>query len=95
MTIGSRRSGFEFLRDIVTRYRRAWSAKCLDAYLRARWESEIQGAARQYARYIEVQGKAPTEKQFAKVAEAPTNHWFGGDVNSLYAAIGEKAEGPT
>jgi hypothetical protein len=95
MNIGSKRSGFEFLRDVVTKHRRSWSAKYLDAYLRARWESEIQGAAREYARHLEVKGKALTGKQFAKVAEAPTNHWFGGDVNSLYAAFGEKVAGPT
>jgi hypothetical protein len=95
MTVGSKRSGFEFLRDIVTTYRRAWAAKFLDTYLRARWESEIRAASREYARHLEVKGKAPTAKQFAKFAEAPTNHWFGGDVNSLYAAFGEKAPGPT
>jgi hypothetical protein len=42
-----------------------------------------------------VKGKAPTVKQFAKFAEAPTNHWFGGDVNLLYAAFGEKTPSPT
>lgn len=95
MIIGSRRAGFERLRDIVTAYRRAWSAKYFDAYLRARWESEMREVAREFARHIEVKGKPPTAKQFAKLAEAPTNHWFGGDVNSLYAAIGERAPSPT
>lgn len=94
-TIGSRRSGFESLRDVVTAHRRAWSTQYLDAYLRARWESELRDAAREHARHIEVKGKAPTVKQFAKFAEAPTNHWFGGDVNLLYAAFGEKTPSPT
>ena len=95
MTVGSRRSGFELLRNVVTTHRRAWAAKYLDAYLRMRWESELRVAAREYARFIEVKGKAPTGRQFAKFANAPTNHWFGGDVNALYAALGEKAPGFT
>jgi hypothetical protein len=95
MTVGSRRSGFELLRNIVTTHRRTWAAKFLDAYLRVRWESELRDAAREYARLVEVKGKAPTGKQFAKFANAPTNHWFGGDVNALYAALGEKAPTPS
>ncbi|HXH93701.1 MAG TPA: stress protein [Thermoanaerobaculia bacterium] len=91
MNVGSRREGFVRLRDIVTNYRRAWATKFLDAYLRARWESEIRLAAREYNRHIEVKRKAPTAKQFAKFAEAPANHWFGGDVSLLYAAFGEKS----
>ena len=34
MSLGSRRSGFEGLRDILTRYRRSWAERNLDAYLR-------------------------------------------------------------
>jgi hypothetical protein len=91
MNVGSRRSGFERLRDIVTAHRRAWAAQFLDTYLRARWEGEIRSAAREYNRHIEVKRKAPTAKQFAKFADTPTNHWFGGDVSLLYAAFGEKS----
>jgi hypothetical protein len=94
MSIGTRRSGFEGLRDIVTQYRRTWATKYLDEYLRARWESEIRQTAREFARHLEVKRKPPTGKQFAKVAEAPANHWFGGDAGSLYAAFGEKAPTP-
>jgi hypothetical protein len=91
MNFGSRRAGFERLRDIVTAHRRAWSTRFLDTYLRARWENEIRSAAREYNRHIEVKRKPPTAKQFAKIAEGPTNHWFGGDVSLLYAAFGEKS----
>jgi hypothetical protein len=88
---GSRRSGFEHLRDIVTRYRRAWAERYLASYLRARWETELREAARLHAQAIAENGKAPTPKQFAGHAVAATNHWFGGDLSSFYAAIGEKS----
>jgi hypothetical protein len=91
MNIGTRRAGFEKLRDLVTAYRRAWSTRYLDNYLRALWENEIRSAARAYSRHLEVKRKAPTPKQFAKIAEDPTNHWFGGDLSLLYAAFGEKS----
>jgi hypothetical protein len=92
---GSRRGGFERLRDIITRHRRAWRAAHLDNYLRARWESEIRNSAREYARFVEVKAKTPSAKQFAKFAEKPANNWFGGDANLLYAAFGEKAPSAT
>ena len=43
--MGSRRSGFERLRDIITKYRRSWVDLHLETYLRARWEGEIRDAA--------------------------------------------------
>jgi hypothetical protein len=85
-----RRPGFEGLRDVVTRYRRSWSEHYLDSYLKARWELELREAARHHAEQIAEKGKVPTPKQFAKFAVAATNHWLGGDMRSLYAAIGEK-----
>ncbi|HEX8407798.1 MAG TPA: stress protein [Thermoanaerobaculia bacterium] len=91
LNVGSRRAGFERLRDVVTKHRRAWASEHLERYLRALWEGEIRRAAREYNRHIEVKRKAPTAKQFAKFAEAPANHWFGGDVSLLYAAFGEKS----
>jgi hypothetical protein len=91
-SLGSRRSGFEKLRDIITRYRQAWAAKFLDRYLRARWESEITEAGRIYHLLLhERGGKLPTLKQFAKSAVTATNHWFGGDVSGLYGAMQEKS----
>ena len=92
MNAGSRRKGFETLRDIITRYRRSWASEYLNSYLRTRWELEIKEAAKSF--YIllgEKGGKAPTLKQFAKSAVLATNHWFAGDVSGLYRTIGEKA----
>ncbi len=89
---GSRRKGFESLRDIITRHRRAWAVQHLETYLRCLWETEISEAARAFNLLLgEKGGKAPTLKQLAKAAMPPTNHWFGGDVSTLYGAIGEKS----
>jgi hypothetical protein len=88
---GSRRSGFEHLRDIITRHRREWADRYLERYLRARWEGEVREAARLHAHAIAKRGKPPTAYQFAPDAAAATNHWFGGDLRAFYAAIGEKA----
>jgi len=90
MRTGSRRSGFEVLRDIITRYRRAWTEQYLDNYLQARWEGEVGEAARRHAEAAADRGKPPTPKQFAKHALTATNHWFGGDLRMFYMAIGQK-----
>lgn len=87
--IGSRRPGFERLRDVLTRHRRLWTARNLDSYLRARWETELRVASNEHGKFVNVKGKPPTLKQFAKFAEESTNHWFGGDVKQLYAALGK------
>jgi hypothetical protein len=81
MSTGSRRVGFERLRDIITRYRRAWVEQYLDAYLRARWETEIREASRLHAQAIAEKGKPPTPKQFARHVVTATSHWFGGDLS--------------
>ncbi len=91
MTTGFRRSGFERLRDIITRYRRAWAERYLEPYLRARWESELREVGRLHAQSIAENGKPPTPTQFAKHAAGVANHWFGGDLSALYAAIGERS----
>lgn len=90
-SMGTRRSSFERLRDIISRYRRAWADRSLDSYLRARWETEIREAARLHSLAIAQKGKPPTPKQFARHAVAATNHWFGGDLSAFYAAIGERS----
>lgn len=88
---GTRRKGFERLRDVITRHRRAWSQRHLEGYLKNRWESEITEAAKAYNLLVQgKEGKVPTLKQFAKAAAPATNHWFGGDVCGLYGAIREK-----
>lgn len=91
MPVGTRRAGFERLRNIITRHRRDWTARHFEHYLRARWETELREAGRQYNRLLEEGGKLPTSKQFAKYATAAANHWFGGDISGLYGALGEKA----
>lgn len=88
---GYRRSGFERLRDVVTRYRCAWTETYFEAYLRALWEAELKDTAREYNKLFEVKRKVPTLKQFGKIAADPTNRWFGGDVSQLYRALGEKS----
>lgn len=88
---GSRRDGFEILRDIISRHRRAWSEQDLEAYLRSRWETEIRDAARDFSLLSERKGKAPNPKQFAAKAVQATNHWFGGDLGGLYRMMGEKS----
>jgi hypothetical protein len=93
MSSGSRRRGFELLRDVITRHRRTWASLYLDAYLRALWETELKAAARQFHLMTEEKGKSPTLKQFAKYAVEPAQHWFGGDVGLLYASLGQKLSG--
>ena len=89
---GSRRRGFEALRDVVTEHRRRWAELHLDAYLRARAERDVRGAAGQYHKETAKRGsKPPTPKQFAKFAREPANRWFGGDVGALYRAFGERS----
>lgn len=91
MSYGSRRDGFELVRDIVTRHRRAWAAQYLEAYLRNRWESELRQCADTFAKYMADKGRPPTLKQFLKHAEQPARHWFGGSIAHVYRAIGESS----
>lgn len=88
---GSRRNGFERLRDIITRHRRAWAERYLDSYLRARWDTPLRTANQAYNKLLHDKGKAPTAKQTAKLAEDVTNQWFAGDIHAFYGAIGEKS----
>ncbi len=87
---------FEQLRDIVTRHRRSWAERYLDHYLRSRWELELRAVAEDYHRHIAQKSKAPTLKQFAKLAAPEANQWFGGDLTGVYGVLGIKAPaGPT
>lgn len=94
-SFGSRRDGFERLRDIITRYRRAWAQQYIDAYLRAQWETPLRASGDAYNKLLHDKGKPPTMRQTAKFAEAVTNSWFGGDLHAFYGAIGEKAPART
>jgi hypothetical protein len=87
----SRTDGFEKLRDIIAKYRRDWTRRYFDTYLDVIWRGELREASRQLNRFIVAKGKPPTAKQFAKDALKATNHWFGGNVDDLYTAIGEKS----
>lgn len=92
MSRGSRRRGFESLRDVVTEHRRRWAERHLDTYLGTRAERDVRGAAEQYHKKMaERGGKPPTPKQFAGATRVPANRWFGGDVAALYRAFGEKS----
>lgn len=89
--VGTRRKGFERLRDVITRHRRAWAQQHLEEYLKNRWESDITGAAKAYNLLVQSkEGKVPTLKQFAKAAALAANHWFDGDVCGLYGSMREK-----
>jgi hypothetical protein len=91
MNQGERRDGFEWLRDVITRHRRAWSTQYFEGYLRTLWEGELRRASYDYNVLAEEKSKPPTLKQFAKHAVASANHWFGGDVTQVYGALGVKA----
>jgi hypothetical protein len=91
MSSGTRRRGFEILRDVITNHRRAWTEKYFKAYLKSRWEAEITQAGHTYNLLVQERGgRVPTIKQFARAAAPATNHWFGGNVCGLYSAIREK-----
>lgn len=89
MSRGSRRSGFEKVRDLLTQHRRQWAAAHLDEYLRKTCETDIAVAVHEFRRTLANRGKAPTMKQFVKFAVGPANRWFGGNIRDLYSAFGE------
>ncbi len=89
---GSRKEGFKDLRNVVTKYRRAWAEEHLQNYLGKRAEIDVREAARIFhVKSAERGGKTPTPKQFARTAAVPTDRWFGGDVAALYQAFGERS----
>jgi hypothetical protein len=85
---GAGRKGFEILRDIITRHRRAWADRYLTAYLEGRWKTELRAAGEAYNRHAAAKGKPPTIKQFAALANDAADHWFGGDLTGVYGALG-------
>ncbi|MEV0175421.1 TerD family protein [Streptomyces sp. NPDC050803] len=88
---GSRREGFERVRDIVTRHRRAWAEQYLDTYLQQRWRTALEDVARAHHQFVAAKGRPPTLIQFAQFATVAANQWTGGDLSALYTAIGEPA----
>ncbi|MFE7762897.1 TerD family protein [Streptomyces sp. NPDC057438] len=89
MSHGARRDGFERVRDLITRHRRAWAEQYLGAFVEGRWRSELEEVAHQHHRFVAVKGRPPTLPQFARFATTAANHWTGGDLGALYTAIGE------
>lgn len=91
-TAGTRQEGFEILRDVITEHRRSWARAHLRHYLSRCVEREVRGAAEAFYKMThDRSGKAPTARQFARVAAGPANRWFGGDVSALYRSFGEKS----
>lgn len=88
---GSRRDGFEVLRDIIKTHRDKWADEFLDAYLKNRWESEMRKAGSEYTHQLHAKGKPLTPKIAAKIVATPTNHWFGGDLSAFCSVIGTKS----
>jgi hypothetical protein len=84
----TKKDGFEHLREVVTRYRRAWAEEHLEHYLQARWKQDLRAVGDAYHRQVADKAKPPTLKQFAKLAEQAANHWFGGDLAQLSNALG-------
>lgn len=89
MSHGARRDGFERVRDVITRHRRAWAEQYLGAFVEGRWRSELEEVAHQHHRFVAAKGRPPTLPQFARFAITAANHWTGGDLGALYTAIGE------
>ncbi|WP_433803544.1 hypothetical protein [Actinomycetospora sp. CA-084318] len=87
----ARRDGFERARDVITRHRRAWADTHLADYLAARWRQDLTQAVNSFHKHLAVKGKAPTFKQFSKMAASAANRWFNGDLSGIYRAMGESA----
>ncbi|MFF5576545.1 hypothetical protein [Streptomyces luteogriseus] len=79
----TRRKGFEGVRDLITRYRRAWADQHLEAYLQHRWRSELENVAHQLHRHVAAKGKPPTLIQFSRFATEAANHWTGGGLGRV------------
>jgi len=93
-TRGERRAGYELLRDVITRHRRAWAETHLTAYLEARWKADLQTAGEAYHRHAADRGKPPTPKQFALMAAAAAANWFAGDLSAVYNVLGLRSPLP-
>ncbi|MCA9781390.1 MAG: hypothetical protein KC800_31950 [Candidatus Eremiobacteraeota bacterium] len=87
----TRRDGFGKLRDIITKHRRNWMEKHLDSYFRLWIESQLKMVFTFVQKRIVEKGRPPTPKQFADRAKDVANGWFGGRLDLVYAAIGEKS----
>ncbi|MFI6624295.1 hypothetical protein [Streptomyces sp. NPDC050528] len=59
MSHGARRDGFERVRDLITRHRRAWAEQYLGAFVESRWRSELEEVAHQHHRVVAAKGLPP------------------------------------
>ncbi|WP_196189076.1 hypothetical protein [Conexibacter sp. W3-3-2] len=84
------RPGFEQLRDVITRHRRAWAEQHLDRWLEHRWQTDLRATAEAYNRRLIANGKAPTLRQAITLGQPALDRWFGGDIGQLLTAIGQK-----
>lgn len=89
LSSGSRRKGFERLRDVISHHRQWWAKQYLQRYLQLLWEREVTSAARQFHVLAAQKGKPPTFKQFAKHAITSAQRWFGGDISLVYRTFGQ------
>jgi hypothetical protein len=92
INLGTRRGGFPMVRDIISKHRTRWTEQLFDKYLLSLWQSELRGAAEDFARVVANRGKVPTARQYSADASQVVCHWFGGDLRELYGAIGEKCD---
>lgn len=92
---GTRRDGFERVRDLVTAARREWADRYLDAYLDGQRTRALEYAAERYHVTVNARGGTPpTLKQTAKEAASATNLWLGGDLGAFYRLLREKSPAP-
>lgn len=84
---GAHRDGFEILRDIVTRHRRAWTERYPD-YLERRWKAQLRAVGEEYFRYVADKEKAPTARKFRDIGSEAAACWFGGDLTGVYGVLG-------
>jgi len=87
MSPEGQKDGFEHLRDVLRQHRAKWTTAHLDSYLEHRWETELRATGDAYHRTVADRAKPPTAKAFAKIAEGPANHWFGGNLADLAASL--------
>ncbi len=86
-----KRAGFEQLRDVITRHRRAWANEHLEAWLAYRWRTDLRAAAETFNRALISKGKPPTVRQSINASQPALDRWFAGGIRQLLNAIGQQA----
>ena len=85
---GTRRGGFERVRDLIAQLRAEWTKRNMPAYLERRYARLRDDLASFYYRTSKDRGKPPTPTQFAHRAVDLANGWLGGSVQKAYTAAG-------